>query len=130
MAVDRELEDWLLETGEEVARRSIARGAGSLSPAERFLHEIWLLDMQVQNGGVSQYFCNCGLAQWLALRAAWPARDVPSLGPIITEIERVITDASDPYLATLDASPGIDDAYEAHQAQVKAELKRLMSSIA
>ncbi len=61
MAYDWELEDWLLDSGEQVTRKLIAQGTASLSPVERFLREVWLLDIQVRNGGVSQYFCNYGL---------------------------------------------------------------------
>jgi hypothetical protein len=119
--VDWELEDWLLEAGERAERKVIA--GGSLSPVERLIHEFWVFDIHTRNGGVSQYFCNHELAQWLALRSAWLPKLVPSLGPILAEVDRVIVGATDPYLATLNASPGIEEFYEAHQLSVRRELR-------
>ena len=124
MVVDWDLEDWLLDAGERVTRKSQVQGDASLTRAERLLGEVWLFDMETRNGGVSQFFCNHGLARWQALCEAWSAEDVPSLGPIIAAIGRIIADSDDPYLATLNVSPGIEDLYESHQAEVKIELRR------
>ena len=74
---------------------------------------------------MSQSFCNHELSHWNALKEGWPARDVPSVGPIMTAIDRVIAGADDPYLANLDASPAIEDVYHAHHLQMKAELRGL-----
>jgi hypothetical protein len=118
------LEDWLLNAGEQAERKMLARGSDSLSPAERLVREVWLLDLEARNGGISQYFCNHGVERWQALREAWSADDVPSLGPIIGAIDQVIAGSDDPYSATLRASPGIEDVYETHQARMKSELRR------
>ncbi|MHB1557375.1 MAG: DMP19 family protein [Isosphaeraceae bacterium] len=128
LVVDWDLEDWLLCAGESVERKSRVQGDASLTPAERLLGEVWLFDMETRNGGVSQFFGNHGLARWQALCEAWSAEDVPSLGPIIAAIGRIIAGSDDPYLATLNASPGIEDLYESHQAEVKTELKRWASA--
>jgi hypothetical protein len=125
MEIDWELEQWLLDTGEKVTLKLMAEGPASLSLIERFLREVWILDIQTSNGGVSQFFCNYGLSHWNALKESWPSRDVPGLGPIIIEIDRVIAGAEDPYLATLDASPGIEDVYDVHSSRMKAELRDL-----
>jgi hypothetical protein len=121
--VDWELEDWLLKAGERVARKIVT--AASLSPVERLIREFWLFDIETRNGGVSQYFCNHGLQQWQALKAAWLPDAVPSLGPLIAKVDRIISSAPDPYLATLNASPGIEDFYEEHQLNVRRELRQL-----
>ncbi len=128
MATDWDLEDWLLTAGEGAERKRISNGYESLSPTERLVREVWVFDMETRNGGVSQYFCNHGLAQWQALRDAWLVDEVPSLEPIITEVERVIGGAADPYLATLGASPGIEAFYEAHQPSVLAKLRSLKAA--
>jgi hypothetical protein len=121
--VDWELEDWLLDAGERAERKLIANGC--LSPAERLIREFWVFDIHTRNGGVSQYFCNHGLEQWQALKSALLPESVPSLGPLIAEVERVIAGAPDPYLAALNASPGIDHFYEAHQLGVRRELRTI-----
>ena len=123
MEVDWELEDWLLRAGERAERKAIA--GGPLSPIERLAREIWVFDMHARNGGVSQYFCNHGSERWQALKSAWLPEAVPGLGPVIAEVERVIAGGSDPYLATLSASPGVEGFYEAHQPSVLRELRRL-----
>ena len=128
MTTDWELNDWFLNAGERAERKRIALGTESLSAYERLLLEVWLLDLETENGGVSQYFCNRGLDQWRILQSVWIVDKVPSLGPIITEIERVIASEFDPYLATLDASPGIEDFYDTHQPCVLAELRALEAS--
>lgn len=125
METDWELEDWLLQAGEQAERKASA--GGSLSPAERLIREFWVFDIHTRNGGVSQYFCNHELARWRALRDVWLPDAVPSLGPILAEVDRVIAGAPDPYLAAVDASPGIEEFYEAHQLAVRRELRRLSS---
>lgn len=123
METDWDLENWLLEAGEQIEQKLIAGEV--LSPAERLIREFWLFDIQTQNGGVSQFFCNEGLAQWQALKEAWLPHKIPSLEPILKEVDRVIFGASDPYLAALDASPNIEEFYDAHQQEVRRELRQL-----
>ena len=123
MEVDWELEDWLLAAGERAERKSIA--GDSLTATERLIREFWVFDIHTQNGGVSQYFANHEPAQWVALKAAWLPTRCPGLGPIIAAVDRVIAGAADPYLATLNASPGIEEFYEAHRSGVQRELRRL-----
>ena len=69
MESDWELEDWLLQAGEQAERKASA--GSSLSPAERLIREFWTFDIHTRNGGVSQYFSNHELARWRALRDAW-----------------------------------------------------------
>lgn len=121
--IDWELEDWLLEAGERAERKAIA--GGDLTPVERLIREFWVFDIHTRNGGVSQYFANHEAAQWQALKAAWLPAAVPSLGPILAEVDRVITGTADPYSAALTASPGIEAFYESHQLEVRRELRRL-----
>lgn len=122
MEVDWDLENWLLDAGEKAERKSIA--GVLLTPIELLIREFWIFDIETQNGGVSQYFCNRELDQWQRLRSAWLPDFVPSLGSILTEVDRVITGAIDSYSATLDASPDIEDFYEAHRLDVLSELRR------
>jgi len=124
--IDWELEDWLLEAGERAERKAVA--GGPLTPTERLMREFWMFDIHARNGGVSQYFANHGPAQWQALKAAWLSAPVPSLGPIIAEVDRVIVGAADPYRAALAASPGIEALYESQQLGVRRALRRLQDA--
>lgn len=56
------LEDWLTDAGDRVVRK-LAAGVGALSSEERLVFEVWLLDTEARNGGLSQYFANHGLGQ-------------------------------------------------------------------
>lgn len=123
MDKDWELEDWLLEAGERAEEKATA--GRDLTPVERLVREFWVFDICVRNGGISQYFCNNGLARWQELKSAWLPREVPSLGPILREVDRVIANAHDPYSATLNASPTIEELYEAQQPLVCQELRSL-----
>src|SRR5262245_11263633 len=121
--VDWDLENWLLEAGERVERKALA--GDSLTPAEKLIREFWLFDIETRNGGVSQYFCNHGKKQWRKLVSASLPKEVPSLTPIITQVERLIAGKTDGYRATLKASPEIEDLYETHQLNVRRELRQL-----
>ena len=65
-----DLEDWLTEEGDKVVTKEAALGLGSLTSRERLIYEVWLFDTETRNGGVSQYFCNRGIAQWDELKKA------------------------------------------------------------
>lgn len=108
MATDWAAEDWLLDAGEETEHKCMARGVDALTPAERLLREVWILDMETRNGGVSQYFCNHGVERWQQLQEAWLSSSaVPSLRPIIDAINGLIANCA-AYQATLSASPAIE----------------------
>lgn len=77
MQTDWELEDWLLDAGDRAERAWLEGGDAALSPVERLVREVWLLDMETRNGGLSQDFANHELARWTALRAAWRACGIP-----------------------------------------------------
>ena len=122
MKVDYDLEDWLLNAGEKAARKEIAGVA--LSPLERLTREFWSFDLQAMNGGVSQYFCNKGLAGWQSFKAAWLPEIVPSLGIIFTEVDRVIVDSTDAFNATLSASEEINCLYYERRLAAWREVQR------
>jgi hypothetical protein len=125
VGTDWELEDWILVAGERNELKCSTNGIHSLTPAERLIREVWLFDLNTKNGGISQYFGNYGIKQWEALQDAWLPSAVPSLRPIIAEVNRVIAGDVDPYLATLQASAGIEKLFHEHETQVLAELKNL-----
>ncbi len=122
MSTDWELEDWLLEAGEAAERKALA--GSPLTAIEALIREFWVFDVQTQNGGVSQYFCNYP-SRWEKLQAASGSKSVPALEAIVTEVNLVISGSSDPYSAALAASPYLEQYYEKHQLEVLRELRRL-----
>lgn len=122
MSTDWELEDWLLEAGESAERKVLA--GSPLTEIETLIREFWVFDIQIRNGGVSQYFCNYP-SRWEKLKAAASPNSVPALDAIVVEVNRVIGNHSDPYSATLAASPHLEQYYEEHQLEVRREYWRL-----
>lgn len=78
-----DLEDWLTEVGNQIVYKMASGGEAALTEKEKLVHEIWLLDTETRNGGLSQYFANWGLKQWErchALATTWRYR-VSCLSP-------------------------------------------------
>ena len=96
-----DLEDWLTDRGDEVARKSAAANSPDVLDArERLLYELWLFDTEQRNGGVSQYFCNHGMDQWDRLsRLATPT--LPSFASFAARVNEVIDGRADPYRAVV-----------------------------
>jgi len=94
-----DLEDWLTEVGNQIVEKMASGGEAALTENEKLIHEIWLLDTEARNGGLSQYFANWGLKQWErchALATTWP---VPSFLPFAKGVSDLLTGNTDPYLA-------------------------------
>jgi len=105
-----DLTDWLLDAGEEVAKRSQALGSlDALTPVERLVYEFWIFDMEQQNGGVSQYFFNRSIQQWSIL--ANLAREVlPSFDAFaILTVQRVAAESPESNLPAIDSQDNLDD---------------------
>src|SRR6185436_4212959 len=96
-----DLEDWLTDEGDKVVHKAAAADSrDALDPRERLLYEVWLLDTEQRNGGISQYFGNRGLEQWDALsRLAAPA--LPSFARFAAKVNAVVGRSEDPYRAVI-----------------------------
>lgn len=116
------LEDWLTKEGNRIIRKITEQDLGSLSDAERLLYEIWLLDTEQRNGGVSQYFCNRGLAQWNSLSRLATAT-LASFASFATHVDKVVGTASDPYQAVTDSEVDLDGWYDKYRFSLIEELK-------
>ena len=66
---------------------------------EELIYEIWLLDTEARNGGLSQYFCNRGLSQWQRCVAAASSDAIPSFFPFAERVAAFLRINPDPYLA-------------------------------
>ncbi len=114
-----DLEDWLTEVGSALVEKSARQG--SLNPCEELVYEIWLLDTEVRNGGVSQYFCNWGIERWTRLCAlAEPA--IPAFRAFAEQVRTVIKDSEDPYSPIIESRQA-DEAYMAHQTTIVTKLR-------
>jgi hypothetical protein len=121
----QDLEDWLTEEGDRVVRKLVA-GKEALTPAEQLIHELWLFDTEQRNGGVSQYFCNHGLAQWETLcRLAWPL--IADFAVFAQAVNSVVAGSTDPYEAVINSRTYLDDHYDAHAAGIIASVRELAS---
>ena len=121
-----DLEDWLTEEGDRVVHKAVAaKSHDVLDARERLLYEVWLFDTEQRNGGVSQYFCNRGMAQWDRLsRLAAPT--LPSFAPFAEKVNEVVDGSLDPYQAVIESDVDLDGWYDEHQARLVTELKAAM----
>lgn len=95
------------------------------SRVDQLVSEFWKFNSSacsVPRGAIAGYFQTYGLQSWSALKAAWDRDSVPSLEPVITEIDRIIA-GRDPTQALAEASPGIEKFYYPHQAAILQELR-------
>jgi hypothetical protein len=116
-----DLEDWLTKEGEMVVRRAAAvKSECALDDRERLLYELWMFDTEQRNGGISQYFCNHGLAQWDKL-SQFAAPALPSFAPFAAKVNEVVGQSEDPYQAIVDSRVDLDAWYDEHQVHLVTE---------
>lgn len=115
------LEDWLTDVGDGIVRK-LAAGNGKLSSAERLVYELWLLDTEARNGGLSQYFANHDLQQWQSCIAVCAGASLQSFVPFAEAVSDIIAGAADSYDAINASERAGDDLWYAHKAQVVGEL--------
>jgi hypothetical protein len=118
-----DLEDWLTDEGARVVRKAAAAGTESaLGDREQLLYEFWLFDTEQRNGGVSQYFCNRGLAQWDTLsRLAAPS--LPSFATFAVKVNRIVGRSEDPYERVVNSGVDLDAWYDEHHVRLVTELQ-------
>ena len=119
-----DLEDWIKDVGADLVERRFAN-ASSLTTIESAVYEIWLLDTEARNGGVSQYFCNHGLQQWTACQAAALAVGLSSFRAFADALNAIISTAQDPYEVVRAQGDPAEDLWYSYQSAVVQELKGL-----
>lgn len=115
-----DLEDWLTDAGDAIVERRAAEPA-LLTEAQSIVYEIWLLDTEARNGGLSQYFCNRGVEQWE--RCLLAASALKSFEPFAAAVGIIIDGKSDPYEAIHSAGRRADDLWYSYQVAVVGELR-------
>jgi hypothetical protein len=116
-----DLEDWLSETADRVLA-----APQPWPELDQLFREVWLFDTQYRNGGVSQYFSNyperwCQLVQLTEVF-------LPRFSPVTEAILRIVSNAKDPYAATLARDEELGAVYETHRAEALTRLKETMSA--
>jgi len=120
-----DLEDWITDVGADLLDRHFL-DPGSLTPVEALVYEVWLLDTEARNGGVSQYFCNHGIAQWQ--RCVEKAAGLRAFQPFVEAVEKIIQGSPDPYLAINSAGRDAEDLWFKYQKRVVQELQQVYAS--
>jgi Domain of unknown function (DUF4375) len=123
MTLPWDLEDWLTDVGDQVVHKEASQGEAALTVREKLIYEIWLLDTEVRNGGISQYFANRGMKQWeqcTALATAWP---LPSFSPFARRVSDMLIGNADPYLALIAREAEANELYYAYQIPIVTELR-------
>jgi hypothetical protein len=120
-----DLNDWLTEVGGAMVDK---RADGhSLTPMEQMVYEIWALDTQARNGGLSQYFCNYGLERWRGCIAAASSVGLTSFAPFADKVGALIAGSSDPYEALIEHGHEGDEIYDNHSSHIVRELRAKFS---
>lgn len=120
----------LLWQGDDAWLREHVVGMGgadaeSRARADRFAAAFYFFDLasgSAPKGAFADYYRTYGEKGWAALKAAWDREAVPSLEPVVAEIDRVIA-AGDPVVALVAASPGIEKFYYPRRAKILEELR-------
>ena len=122
-----ELEDWLTDCGDEVVRKIAAQGEAALTKREKLIHEIWLLDTETRNGGLSQYFANRGLAQWNKC-CSLAADSIPTFPAFAKHVSELLKGHTDPYEAIVAKEREADQLYYSYQVSIVSELRDAVAS--
>jgi len=115
----QDLDDWLTDVGNAVVQKP----EEARTEQERLIHEIWLLDTEARNGGVSQYFGNWGMDQWEICTAVTSRGAVPSFASFARQITHMIAGADDPYDVLIELGSAPDDAWDKVKVAVVSELR-------
>jgi hypothetical protein len=122
------LTDWLLDSGENVAKKSrTLLSLDALTSAERLLYEFWIFDIEQQNGGVSQYFLNRPVWHWNSLFTLSRSA-LPSFSALAVKIESIVNDAPDAHEAFHDIVVDVDGLYSEVRVPVLQELQTFVQN--
>ncbi len=117
-----DLDDWISDVGADVVDRFYTPGVVLTDP-ERLVYEVWILDTECRNGGLSQYFGNRGIEQWQSLESVLEAAGFESFRPFAEKVRDLIAGAGDPFLAICHAGNEAEDLWYAYQRAVVAQVR-------
>lgn len=119
-----ELDDWVADAGARIYDKRCA-DLNSLSPVDELIYEIWLLDTESRNGGLSQYFRNHGLAQWKSCCASAVSQGLAGFADFEAAVSTMIAGVDDPVLAIRSGGDSAEDLWYSYQRGVSKELRQL-----
>jgi hypothetical protein len=122
--MDWDLEDWITDVGANMVDKRI-RDSTSLNSIERLVYEIWLLDTEARNGGLSQYFGNHGLEQWRGCVDLAAAEGLETFAPFARSVNALIAGSSDPYKTLAHGDRDHEDLWYSFQPAAVRELRAL-----
>jgi hypothetical protein len=123
MTLPWDLEDWLTEQGDEVIQKKASAGDAHLTARERLIYEIWLLDAETRNGGLSQYFANWGASQWEECCSLAVKLSMPAFAEFAKHVSALVEGSADAYLAVLEKGREADQLYYSYQVRIVSELR-------
>lgn len=121
------LDDWISDAGADVLEKRQSTGS-PLSAVESLVYEVWLLDTEARNGGLSQYFGNHGLEQWRSLVSWVAASSIPSFAPFQARVEQLIEGTGNPSRTIQEQGDEAENLWYGYQPDVIAEVRREFSS--
>jgi len=123
-----QLEEWITDIGAEVLKKRYT-DQKSLSPIEELIYEIWLLDTESRNGGLSQYFGNHGIEQWKSCCEAVASVGLLSFADFEDEVNSMIAGMTDPYREINSRGDAAEDLWYSYQNHVVKELQLLKENV-
>jgi hypothetical protein len=122
----KDLMRWFADAGERAERRHASDGAEYLSKGEKLVYELWLLDTDVQKGGVAQYVATQGLQQWRHCVALVP-HAIPSFLRFAERVDWMLRFDPDPTgrgtVASVANGAEADKLYRELRTSIVAELR-------
>lgn len=128
MTMSWDLEDWLTDEGDRVVLKMQEIGYDNLTDQDKLLYEVWLLDTETRNGGISQYFCNWQRVRWNALLRLMPVDCMPTLAHFSNAVDMVIGDAVDPCENAWKSDMKMFDFYYQLQTDIVTELRSVVEA--
>jgi hypothetical protein len=124
--VSGDLMGWFAHVGNRAEQKRARNGDASLSKPEKLIYELWLLDTEIQEGGLSKYFANRGLRQWRHCVALVP-QAIPSFLRFAQRVDGLLRIDPNPngagLIASVASAAEADNLYRQYRRPIVAELR-------
>jgi len=117
---------WFADAGNRAELKRATNGDASLSKLEKLIYELWLLDTEVQKGGLSGYLANRGLQQWKHC-AALVSQVSPSFQSFAERVDGLLRLDPDPkgvgLIASVASGAEADKLYRRYRKPIVVDLR-------